>query len=49
MPSRSSGGGAATVLRYELDRPSKTATTLAATLLGAVSTDEAAQPVLGGD
>jgi FtsP/CotA-like multicopper oxidase with cupredoxin domain len=45
----SPGGGEATVLRYELLRPGESATSLDAGLLGAVSTDEAAQPTLGGD
>jgi len=44
-----SGGGEATVLRFRLDRHTPTATELSAALLGAVSTDEAAQPLLGGD
>jgi hypothetical protein len=45
----SSGGGKATVLRFGMVRPGESATALDAALLGAVSTDEAAQPMLGGD
>lgn len=45
----SSGGGEASVLRFRLDRNNKAATALSATLLGAISTDKAAQPLLAGD